>query len=406
MRDAVIVAAHRSPIGRAGKGSLATLRPDDLAAQIVRAALAGLPGLEPPEIDDLVLGCAQPAGESGFNIARVVAVLLGHDHLPGTTVNRYCASSLQAARMAFHSVAVGEAEIVVAGGVETASRFDRGTANGWPDTQNPVFAEAGRRSAATAAGGAEGWTDPREKGWLPDLYLAMGLTAENVARVADVSRADMDHFAARSQQRAVASIDDGFWARDITPVVLADGTEICADDGPRRGVTFESLSTLKPVFREDGRVTAGNCCPLNDGAAALVITSADKARDMGWPPLARIVSSAVSGLSPEIMGLGPVEATRRALSRAGMTLDDVDLVEMNEAFAAQVLAAQRELGLDMDRLNTHGGAIALGHPFGMTGARLIRTLITALRADDGQVGVATMCIGGGMGMAMVVERLS
>ena len=405
MPDAVIVSTARSPIGRAGKGSLVDIRPDDLAAQMVRAALDKVPELDPRELDDLMMGCGQPGGESGFNIGRTVAVQLGYDFLPGTTVNRYCSSSLQTSRMAFHAIKAGEGRAFVSAGVETVSRFTRGSSDGWPDTRNPRYDEAMARTAKVAESGAGEWHDPRQDDSLPDVYIAMGQTAENVALLADVSREDMDHFGVRSQNLAEAAIASGFWPRDITPVTLPDGTVVSKDDGPRAGVTYDAVSGLKPVFRPDGRVTAGNCCALNDGAAAVVIMSDDKAFELGLTPLARIVATGVSGLSPEIMGLGPVEATKKALASAGMSLGDIDLVEINEAFAAQVLASQRELGIDMDRLNVNGGAIAVGHPFGMTGARITSTLINSLKTHDKQFGLETMCVGGGQGMAMIIERL-
>jgi acetyl-CoA C-acetyltransferase len=406
MPEAVIVATARSPIGRAAKGSLVSIRPDDLATQMVRAALDKVPALDPHDIDDLMMGCGQPGGESGFNIARAVAVQLGYDFLPGTTVNRYCSSSLQTTRMAFHAIKAGEGSAFVSAGVETVSRFVNGSADGWPNTRNTLFEEAQARTAKAAESGATEWHDPREDGSLPDVYIAMGQTAENVALYKDVSREDMDHFGVRSQNLAEAAIESGFWPRDITPVTLPDGTVVSKDDGPRAGVTYEAVAGLKPVFRPDGRVTAGNCCPLNDGAAAVVVMSDEKARELGITPLARIVATAVSGLSPEIMGLGPVEATRRVLDIAGMTIGDIDLVEINEAFAVQVLASQRDLGIDMDRLNVNGGAIAVGHPFGMTGARITTTLINSLQTHDKQFGLETMCVGGGQGMAMILERLS
>src|SRR5579875_1419068 len=406
MSEAVIVSVARSPIGRAVKGSLASIRPDDLAAQMVRAALDQVPQLDPHDIDDLMMGCGQPGGESGFNIGRTVAVQLGYDFLPGTTVNRYCSSSLQTSRMAFHAIKAGEGDVFVSAGVETVSRFVKGSADGWPNSRNELFAEAMARTAKVAESGATEWHDPREDGLLPDMYIAMGQTAENVALACDVSREDMDHFGVRSQNLAEKSIADGFFSREITPVTLPDGAEVGKDDGPRAGVTYEAVSQLKPVFRPDGRVTAGNCCPLNDGAAAVVIMSDRKAFELGLTPLARIVATGVSALSPEIMGLGPVEASRRALANAGMQIGDIDLVEINEAFAAQVLPSARELGIDMDRLNVNGGSIALGHPFGMTGARITTTLINSLQAHDKQFGLETMCVGGGQGMAMIIERLS
>ncbi|HEU5157448.1 MAG TPA: acetyl-CoA C-acetyltransferase [Streptosporangiaceae bacterium] len=408
MTEAVIVAAVRSPIGRARKGSLAGMRPDDLTVRMVRAALDQVPALDPAEIDDLMLGCGLPGGEQGYNMARVVCVLLGLDTVPGTTVTRYCASSLQTTRMALHAIKSGEGDVFVSAGVETVSRFDKGSSDSWPDTRNPLFAEAEARTIATAESGTDTWADPRDAGWLPDVYIAMGQTAENVARARGISREEMDRFGVRSQNLAEESMQNGFFAREITPVTLADGTVVDTDDGPRPGTTYEAVSRLKPAFRPDGLVTAGNCCPLNDGAAALVIMSDAKARDLGITPLARIVSTGVTGLSPEIMGLGPVEASKQALTRAGMTIDDVDLVEINEAFAAQVIPSARELGIDPfgDRLNVHGGAIAVGHPYGMTGARIATTLLNGLRAEDKAIGLETMCVGGGQGMAMILERLS
>ncbi|WP_459547940.1 acetyl-CoA C-acetyltransferase [Nocardia sp. X0981] len=405
MPEAVIVSCARSPIGRANKGSLVSMRPDDLVAQMVRAALDKVPALSPADIDDLMLGCGQPAGESGFNMAKVVATQLGYDYLPGTTVNRYCSSSLQTTRMAFHAIKAGEGHAFISAGVETVSRFPKGTADGWPDTHNPLFADAEARTA-TAAQGGTGWHDPRNDGTLPDIYIAMGQTAENVAAFTGISREDQDHWGVRSQNRAEEAIKAGFFEREITPVTLPDGTVVSTDDGPRPGTTYEKISQLKPVFRPDGTVTAGNACPLNDGAAALVVMSDTKAKELGLTPLARIVSTGVSGLSPEIMGLGPIEAVRKALKLAGKTIDDIDLYEINEAFAVQVLGSARELGMDLDKLNVSGGAIALGHPFGMTGARITATLINNLQTHDKQFGLETMCVGGGQGMAMIIERLS
>lgn len=405
MPEAVIVSCARSPIGRANKGSLVSMRPDDLVAQMVRAALDKVPALSPADIDDLMLGCGQPAGESGFNMAKVVATQLGYDYLPGTTVNRYCSSSLQTTRMAFHAIKAGEGHAFISAGVETVSRFPKGTADGWPDTHNPLFADAEARTATAAQGGAA-WRDPRNDGTLPDVYIAMGQTAENVASFTGISREDQDHWGVRSQNRAEEAIKSGFFEREITPVTLPDGTVVATDDGPRPGTTYEKISQLKPVFRPDGTVTAGNACPLNDGAAALVVMSDTKAKELGLTPLARIVSTGVSGLSPEIMGLGPIEAVRKALKLAGKTIDDIDLYEINEAFAVQVLGSARELGMDLDKLNVSGGAIALGHPFGMTGARITATLINNLQTHDKQFGLETMCVGGGQGMAMIIERLS
>ncbi|MFZ3394867.1 acetyl-CoA C-acetyltransferase [Rhodococcus sp. 7Tela_A2] len=405
MPEAVIVSAVRSPIGRAMKGSLKTLRPDDMTTQMVAAALAKIPDLDPAEIDDLMVGCGQPAGQSGFNIARVVAVQLGYDFLPGVTVNRYCSSSLQTTRMALHAIKAGEGDVFISAGVESVSSFVTGNADGLPNTKNPLFADAEARTETLAQGGTA-WTDPRSEGTLPDVYIAMGQTAENVASYTGISREDQDRWGVRSHNRAEEAIKSGFFEKEITPLTLPDGTVVSTDDGPRAGTTYEKVSQLKPVFRPDGTVTAGNACPLNDGAAALVIMSDTKAKALGLTPLARIVSTGVSGLSPEIMGLGPIDATRRALANAGMGISDIDLFEINEAFAVQVLGSARELGIDEDKLNISGGAIALGHPFGMTGARITNTLLNNLREQDKQFGVETMCVGGGQGMAMVLERLS
>ena len=405
MPEAVIVAATRSPIGRANKGSLKDMRPDDLTAAMVGAALAKIPELDPKDIDDLYLGCGLPGGESGFNMGRIVAVLLGYDHLPGATVTRYCSSSVQTTRMAFHAIKAGEGDVFVSAGVETVSRFRKGTSDHLPDTQNPLFDEAKDRTEEQAKGG-QGWHDPREDARLPDAYVAMGQTAENLAKLRGLSRRELDEFGVRSQNLAEKAIADGFWANEITPVVLPDGTVVHKDDGPRAGVTLEAVSGLDPVFRPDGVVTAGNCCALNDGAAAVVVMSDTKAKQLGLTPLARIVSTGVTALSPEIMGLGPVEASKQALARANMTIDDIDLVEINEAFAAQVVPSYQDLGIDIDKLNVNGGAIAVGHPFGMTGARLQNTMINSLKTHDKQTGLITMCVGGGQGMALVLERMS
>lgn len=407
MPEAYIVSTARSPIGRARKGSLASLRGDDLAARMVQAALDKVPGLDPTRVEDLILGCGQPAGEQGFNIARIVSVLLGLDSVPGTTVNRYCSSSLQSTRMAFHAIKAGEGDVFISAGVEMVSRFTQGMADATPGVaiENPVFADAMAHTQSREDAGSPRWTDPRDSGAFPDPYIAMGQTAENVAQLHGITRDEQDAFAARSQQRAEAAIASGFWERDITPITLADGTIVAADDGPRAGVTVEALAGLDPVFRPDGTVTAGNCCPLNDGAAALIVVSERVVNELGLQPLARIVSTGVSGLSPEIMGLGPVESSQRALAKAGLTINDIDLVEINEAFAAQVIPSARELGIDEERLNVHGGAIAVGHPFGMTGARITSTLINGLQSTGGRYGLETMCVGGGQGMAMVLERL-
>src|SRR5450432_864793 len=406
MPEAVIVATARSPIGRAFKGSLTSIRPDDLTVQMITAALAKVPQLDPADLDDLMLGCGLPGGEQGFNMARAVAVMLGYDSLPGTTITRYCSSSLQTTRMAFHAIKAGEGDAFISAGVECVSRLVKGSSDSWPDTKNPVFAAAEERTAAQASGGVGVWHDPRQDDAIPDVYLAMGQTAENVAGLRGITRQEQDEFGVRSQNLAEKALADGFWQRDITPVELPDGTVVSADDGPRAGTTLEKVSTLKPVFRPDGTVTAGNCCPLNDGAAALVVMSDRRAAELGITPLARIVSTAVTGLSPEIMGLGPVEASRRALARAGMTVDDIDLVEINEAFAVQVIASYQELGIEIDKLNVNGGAIAVGHPFGMTGARIASTILNSLQFHDKTFGLETMCVGGGQGMAMIFERLS
>ncbi len=415
MPEAVIVATARSPIGRAAKGSLKDLRPDDLAATIVQAALDKVPQLDPTTIDDLYLGCGLPGGEQGFNMGRVVSIMLGLDGLPGATITRYCSSSLQTTRMAYHAIKAGEGDVFISAGVECVSRYARGNSDALPPEaaeavggtwHNPRFDDARARTKARAAGGAERWHDPRADGQLPDIYIAMGQTAENLAQAHDVTRDEMDDFGVRSQNLAEKAIADGFWQREITPVTTPDGTVVSADDGPRAGVTKEKVAALDPVFRPDGRVTAGNCCPLNDGAAAVIVMSERRARELGIPPLARIVSTGVTALSPEIMGLGPVEASRQALARAGMTIADVDLVEINEAFAAQVIPSYQQLGIPLEKLNVMGGAIAVGHPFGMTGARITGTLLNAMEWHDATVGLETMCVGGGQGMAMILERPS
>ena len=406
MPEAVVVATARSPIGRAFKGSMTTVRPDDLTAQIITAALAKVPQLDPADIEDLLLGCGLPGGEQGYNLARVVAVLLGHDSLPGTTITRYCSSSLQTTRMAYHAIKAGEGDVFISAGVECVSRFGNGSSDSWPDTKNPAFAVAERHSAELANGGADSWHDPREDGRIPDVYIAMGQTAEHVAQLRGVSRGEQDEFGVRSQNLAEKAAINGFWQRDITPVTLPDGTLVSADDGPRPGTSLEKIAALKPVFRPDGTVNAGNCCPLNDGASAVIVMSDRKAAELGITPLARIVSTGLTALSPEIMGLGPVGASRQALARAGMTIDDIDLVEINEAFAAQVIPSYQDLGVDIDKLNVNGGAIALGHPFGSTGARIATTLLNSLQFRDKTFGLETMCVGGGQGMAMIFERLS
>lgn len=404
MPEAVIVSAARTPIGRANKGSLKDFRPDDLSALIIKAALDKVDGLDPNTVDDLYLGCGLPGGESGNNMARIVNVLNGMDQVPGATITRYCASSVQTTRMAFHAIKAGEGDIFISAGVETVSRFAKGTSDHWPDTKNHLYDDAMARTEKMAEGGID-WHDPREDGLLPDAYIAMGQTAENVARLRGLSRQELDEFGVRSQNLAEKAINDGFWAREITPVTTPDGVEVSKDDGPRAGVTYDGIKDLKPVFRPDGVVTAGNCCALNDGAAAVVIMSDTKAAELGAKPLARIVATGVSGLSPEIMGLGPVEATKRALANAKMSIGDIDLVEINEAFAAQVVPSYQDLGIDIDRLNVNGGAIAVGHPFGMTGARLQNTMLNSLDWHDKSTGLITMCVGGGQGMALILERV-
>src|SRR3954453_17409792 len=402
MPEAVIVSTARSPIGRANKGSMVDVRPDDLAPAMVTAALDKVPELDRQTVEDVMIGCAQPAGEQGYNLGRVVAVLAGLEDVPGTTVNRYCSSSLQTIRMAAHAIKSGEGDVFIAAGVECVSRFDKGRSDGGPGTTNDKFSEARGRTKARSEAGAPSWT-PGEG--LPDIYIAMGQTAENVVQAEGVTREEMDEFAALSQQRAVQSQENGFFEREIIPVTLPDGSVMTKDDGPRPDTTAEKLAGLKPVFRPDGSVTAGNACPLNDGAAAVVVMSDTRANQLGIQPLARVVSSGVSALNPEIMGLGPIGASRQALERAGLTMDDIDLVEINEAFAAQVIPSAKHLGIPWEKLNVHGGGIALGHPFGMTGARIMTTLLNGLEDGNGRYGLETMCVGGGQGMAMIIERL-
>jgi acetyl-CoA C-acetyltransferase len=386
MAEAVIAAAVRTPIGRARKGSLVDVRPDDLVAFAIGSALEQVPELDPAEVVDVMVGCGFPEQKQGMNVARRAALLAGlPKHVPGTTVNRFCASSLQTIRMAFHAIKAGEGDVFVAAGVESISQVD-----GYPKDADELHPSLTGQNGAIA-----------------NVYIPMGLTAENVAEQFDVSREDMDRFGQRSQERAVAAQESGFFDREVTPYPKQDGTMVARDDGPRPDSTLEKLAQLDPAFRSDGKVTAGNSCPLNDGAAAVVIASEEHARRLGIRPRARIVASAVSGVDPEIMGVGPIEAVRSVLRQAGMTLDDVDVVELNEAFAAQVLPVCRELGIDPfgERLNPHGGAIALGHPYGMTGARIMCTLLNDLDELDGTIGLETMCVGGGQGMAMIVERL-
>ncbi len=405
--QAVLVAAARTPIGRAGKGSLRDVRPDDLAAGVISAALAQVPALNPAELDDLYVGCAEPRDEHGGNLARRIAVQLGLDGVPAATINRFCASSVQTARMAFHAIKAGEGHAFVSAGVECVSRYRGfGSAGVDPtDTHNPVFSASEQRTLANAASN-QAWHDPRTDGQLPDIYIAMGQTAENVATARGISRADQDEFGVWSQHKCEQALADGIFDAEIAPVTLSDGTVVSLDDCPRPGTTLAAVSSLQPVFRSAGTVTAGNCCPLNDGAAAVVIMSDRRAAELGLTPRARIVATGVSALSPEIMGLGPVEASRRALVNAGLSIGDVDLVEINEAFAVQVIASALDLGVDPDRLNVHGGAIALGHPFGSTGSRIMTTLLNAMQIRDVSLGLETMCVGGGQGMAIILERLA
>lgn len=402
MPDVVIVATARSPIGRAHKGSLVGTRADNLAATTAQAALAKVPDLDPAALEDLYLGASQHAGEQSQNLGRRVSVLLGRDELPAATVNRACASSIQTTRMAFHAIRAGEGDAFLSVGVECVSRYPQPPT----DTDNPLFAAAQERTGERAQGTSSEWTDPRDTGTLPDYYIPMGQTAENVADLCDVSREDQDAFALRSQQRYAAALAAGFYERQITPVQLPDGSWLSRDESPRATTTAEGLAALAPVFRPDGTVTAGNSCPLNDGAAALVVVRDELAAELDVPVKARILGTAVSGLSPEIMGLGPVAATQRVLSRCGLGLGDVDLLEINEAFAAQVVASSRALDLDEDKLNVNGGAIALGHPFGMTGARLIGTAMQALAERDEELALVTLCVGMGQGMALVLQRVA
>jgi acetyl-CoA C-acetyltransferase len=404
MPEAVIVATSRTPIGRANKGSLVNVRPDDMAAFVLKDVLSKAPALDPSLVEDIIMGCGQPGGEAGYNVGRVAAIIAGID-VPGVTVNRYCSSSLQTIRMAAHAIKAGEGDVFISAGVETVSRYMNGAADTGP--HNAVFTDAEARTKERSAGEQPDWAPPPGT---PDIYIAMGQTAENVAEHEGVTRAEMDEFAALSQNRATTSLENGFWEHEITPLpaIDAEGNEVLVtqDDGIRAGTTAEGLAKLKPVFRPDGTVTAGNACPLNDGAAAVIVMSDTKAEELGITPLARIVSSGVSALNPEIMGLGPIEACRQALKRAGKTMDDIDLVEINEAFAAQVIPSARHLGIPWEKLNVNGGSIALGHPFGMTGARIMTTLIHGLQDADKTFGLESMCVGGGQGMAMVVERLS
>lgn len=400
MAEPVIVATSRTPIGRASKGSLVDARPDDMSAFIVKDVLNKVEGLDPAEVEDIIWGIGQPGGEGGFNIGRIIAVM-NEMQVPGVTVNRYCSSSLQTIRMAAHAIKADEGDCFVAGGVETVSRYMNGAADTGP--HNEVFTSAEERSAGRTTGEAGNWS---ASDGLPDVYIAMGQTAENVAEVLGISRERQDEFGVRSQNRAEAAMKRGFFEQEITPYTLSDGTVVSSDDGIREGTTIEGVSQLNPVFRPGGTITAGNACPLNDGAAAVVVMSDTRAKDLGIQPLARIVASGVSALNPEIMGLGPIDACRQVLDRAGMQMSDIDLVEINEAFAVQVLGSADALGIDIDeQLNINGGAIALGHPFGMTGSRIMTTLINSLQDSDKQFGLETMCVGGGQGMAMIIERL-
>jgi acetyl-CoA C-acetyltransferase len=387
MPEPVIVDAIRTPIGRAFKGSLAQLRPDETGAYVVDRLLERNAEVDPASVEELYCGCGLPQGLQAFNIARIMVLL--SEKLPisvnGATISRYCASSLEAIRQAANAVAAGQGDVYVAAGVEWVSRYnERQEVAGAADQNQRLQGRDGQ----------------------PDAYIAMGLTAENVADRYEVSRADMDKYAQRSQELAVQSQESGFFDREIVPVALSDGTEVAKDDGPRPSSTLEKLAELEPAFKEGGKVTAGNSCPLNDGAAALLVMSDTKAKALGLAPRARIITSATAALEPEVMGVAPIGAIRKVLGRAGMTIDDVDVVELNEAFAAQVIPIMDECGIPLEKLNRHGGAIALGHPFGMTGARIMATLLNSLESDDETIGLETMCVAGGQGEAMLVERLS
>jgi acetyl-CoA C-acetyltransferase len=404
MQHAVITSAVRTPIGRAHKGVLATVRPDDLLAQTVSDVLARTPGLEPGHVDDLVVGCALPGGEQGFNIARIAAVLLGWDHVPGVTVNRFCTSSLQAIRIAAQAVRCGDADVVIAAGVESQSRLTHGSSDTWPGTENPAFHTAGQRTIRRAQADPGPWHDPRGEGGHPDPYIPVGLAAENTADLYGITRTDMDAYAARSHQLTQQALDQGFHFGDLAPIKTPDGTTATADDCPRSGVTPHSLAALPPRFRTDGRVTAGNSAPLSDGAAAVVVMSEEYARAHGHTPLARILATAVSAGTPETEGPVPVAATRTVLARTGLSLRDVGTVAGNEPFAAQILAYCTELGLDPERMNPHGGSIALGEPYGAAGARLTTTALTTLRHDDLDTALISIVAAGGQGMAMLLQR--
>lgn len=398
--DAVIVAAGRGPIGRAGKGALVAERPEDLALSVIRGVLARVPELDPKSLEDFYLGCAVPEGVQNENIARRIAVMAGYDSLPAVTLNRFCASSLQAARMAAHAVRAGEGDAFLVGGVESVSHQQNSD-----QRRHPVFDSAAQRVQKSFSD-EDAWHDPRADGLTPDVYVAMGVTAEFVARTTGTSRRDQDEWALQSQQRAARAVSEGFFSQEIVPYELADGSIVDSDDGLRPGTTLEVLGGLRPAFHPKGTVTAGNSSPLNDGASAAVIMSARRAAELGCRPLARIVSSSASALSPEIMGLGPIDASRKALTRVGLEVGDIDIIELNEAFAAQVVPTIRRLGVDPARVNPFGGAIALGHPYGSTGVRLLTTLINGLQRTDATLGLATLCVGGGQGMAVVIERMS
>lgn len=387
MSDAVIVSAVRTPIGRAGKGALKDVRADDLSATAIKAAVDAVPNLDLSLIEDVILGCAFPEGEQGMNLARVVTTLAGlPPSVGGVTVNRFCASSLQAVNMAAQSIMLGQGDVIIAGGVESMSRIPMG---GFNPSFNPKLTHSDKSDCSYGSG----------------MYIPMGLTAENVRVKYNISREDQDKFALRSHQLALKATEEGLFKDEIVPVPLPNGETLTIDEGPRRDTSLEKLASLEPAFVKDGTVTAGNSSPLNDGASAVVLMSAERAKDLGIQPLARIVAMAVAGVEPEFMGIGPVPAVRKVLSRANLSLDQIDLIELNEAFAAQSLAVVRELGIHEEKLNVHGGAIALGHPLGCTGARLIATLSHSLHTHNKRLGLATLCVGGGQGVATVIERL-
>ena len=409
MPEPVIVATARTPIGRAFKGSFLAERPEDLAASVIAAALAFVPQVDPREIDDLIVGCGVPGGIQGSNLARVIAVQLGWDSVPGVVVSRFCASSLQSIRSAAHAIRAGEGDVFIAAGVESISSFAQTDVDGLPHAHSPHFAAAAQRTGSRAALNAlsgSPWSDPRNDGAMPDVYIQMGQTAENVASLTGISRLDQDNYALRSQSLAAASTASGFWADEINPYRRTDGSLVLTDDSPRPQTTLDALTGLQPAFREGGSVTAGNSCPLNDGAAAVVIMSHERARQLGIVPLARILGTGVSAVSPEIMGTGPVGAMSGLLDRLGMSLGDIDEFEINEAFAVQVLANVQALGIDPERVNVNGGSLAVGHPYGMTGARIATTLVHSLRVHDRQFGLEAMCVAGGQGMALALERMS